>query len=154
MDYVVHGILQARILEWVAVPFSRGSSQPRDWTQVCRWILYQLSHLGSPFEHIQDMSVEKNECVEWRERSRWTDRHHCMAPKEKKKERIRVMCLDWFPDLGPLSAFFIILNMALFPRFNSFACEEMGLEGGCEILYFNTWFCRLVSGLPGEISPC
>ena len=26
--------LQARILEWVAVPFSRGSSQPRDWTQV------------------------------------------------------------------------------------------------------------------------
>ena len=34
IDYTVHGILQARILEWVAVPFSRGSSQPRDWTQV------------------------------------------------------------------------------------------------------------------------
>ena len=30
----VHGILQARILEWVAFPFSRGSSQPRHWTQV------------------------------------------------------------------------------------------------------------------------
>ena len=30
----VHGILQARILEWVAIPSSRGSSQPRDWTQV------------------------------------------------------------------------------------------------------------------------
>ena len=29
-----HGILQAKILEWVALPFSRGSSQPRDWTQV------------------------------------------------------------------------------------------------------------------------
>ena len=29
-----HGILQARILEWVAFPFSRGSSQLRDWTQV------------------------------------------------------------------------------------------------------------------------
>ena len=28
MDYTVHGILQVRILEWVAVPFSRGSSQP------------------------------------------------------------------------------------------------------------------------------
>ena len=26
MDYIVHGILQARILEWVACPFSRGSS--------------------------------------------------------------------------------------------------------------------------------
>ena len=34
MDYIVHGILWARILEWVAVPFSRGSSQPRDQTQV------------------------------------------------------------------------------------------------------------------------
>ena len=34
MDYTVHGILQARILEWVAVPFSRASSQPRDRTQV------------------------------------------------------------------------------------------------------------------------
>ena len=34
MDYTVHGILQARILEWIAFPFSRGSSQPRDWTQV------------------------------------------------------------------------------------------------------------------------
>ena len=33
MDYTVHGILQARILEWVAFPFSRGSSQPRDGTQ-------------------------------------------------------------------------------------------------------------------------
>jgi len=30
----VHVILQARIREWVAIPFSRGSSQPRDWTQV------------------------------------------------------------------------------------------------------------------------
>ena len=44
----VHGILQARIMEWVGIPFSRlGCSQPRDQTQVsflhCRWILYQLS---------------------------------------------------------------------------------------------------------------
>ena len=30
----VHGISQARILEWAATPFSRGSSQPRDWTWV------------------------------------------------------------------------------------------------------------------------
>ena len=32
-DCTIHGILQARILEWVAFPFSRGSSQPRDRTQ-------------------------------------------------------------------------------------------------------------------------
>ena len=34
MDHTDHVILQARILEWVAVPFSRGSSQPKDRTQV------------------------------------------------------------------------------------------------------------------------
>ena len=34
MDYTVHGILQDRILEWIAFPFSKGSSQPRDQTQV------------------------------------------------------------------------------------------------------------------------
>ena len=34
MDYTAHGILQARTLEWVAFPFSREFSQPRDQTQV------------------------------------------------------------------------------------------------------------------------
>ena len=34
MDYRVHGILQARIVEWIAIPFFRGSSQSRDQTQV------------------------------------------------------------------------------------------------------------------------
>ena len=34
MNYTVHGILQARILEWVAYPFSRGFSRPRNWTRV------------------------------------------------------------------------------------------------------------------------
>ena len=45
--YTVHGILQAKILECEAFPFSRGSSQPRDQNLClphCRWILYQLSH--------------------------------------------------------------------------------------------------------------
>ena len=47
----VHGISQARTLEWVAIPISRGSSQPRDRTKTpafFRQILYQLSHQGSP----------------------------------------------------------------------------------------------------------
>ena len=34
LDYAAHGILRARTLEWVAFPFSRGSSQPTDGTQV------------------------------------------------------------------------------------------------------------------------
>ena len=44
----VYGILQARILKWVVIPFSRGSSQPRDqiWVScIGRKILYPLSHL-------------------------------------------------------------------------------------------------------------
>ena len=47
MDYTVRGILQARILEWAAVPFSRGSSQPKGSNpglSHCRRILYQLSY--------------------------------------------------------------------------------------------------------------
>ena len=32
----VHGIFQATVLEWFAISFSRGSSRPRDWTQVSR----------------------------------------------------------------------------------------------------------------------
>ena len=50
MDYTVRGILQSRILEWVTFPFSRGSSQSRDWTRspTLQAIIYQLSHKGSP----------------------------------------------------------------------------------------------------------
>ena len=50
MNYAVHGIPQARTLECVAVPFSRGSSQPRDRTQISHTEdeLYQLSHQGCP----------------------------------------------------------------------------------------------------------
>ena len=48
----VHGIFQARILEWVAMPSSRGSSRPRDWTPVswvsCRQNLYHQHHLNFP----------------------------------------------------------------------------------------------------------
>ena len=72
LDCIVQGILQVRILEWVAFPFSRGSFQSRENTGVgslsllqgifpiqgsnpsllhCRWILYQLSYEGSPLHY-------------------------------------------------------------------------------------------------------
>ena len=50
----VHGIFQARILEWVAIPFSRGSSRPGDRTHfsciscIGKQILYHYRHLGRP----------------------------------------------------------------------------------------------------------
>ena len=56
MDYSlpgfsVHGILQARILEWVSIPSSKVSSQPRDWTWsscICRQSIYHLRYQGHP----------------------------------------------------------------------------------------------------------
>ena len=55
----VHGISQARILEWVAISYSRGSSWPRDLTWVScvscigRGVLYlPLHHLGSPYHEL------------------------------------------------------------------------------------------------------
>ncbi|CAI9169107.1 unnamed protein product [Rangifer tarandus platyrhynchus] len=56
----VHGVLQARMPEWVAMPSSRGPSRPRIepnpgikpeslYLLHCRWILYPLSHQGSAF---------------------------------------------------------------------------------------------------------
>ena len=53
-DSSVHGILQARMLEWVAIPSLRGASRPRDWTHISyvscigRLVLYHYCHLGSP----------------------------------------------------------------------------------------------------------
>ena len=52
----VHGISQARILQWVAILFSRGSSQPRDQTWVfCigRWILYHQVTWEAPLSEYQ-----------------------------------------------------------------------------------------------------
>ena len=51
----VHGIVWARILEWVAMSSSRGSSRPRDWTHILcvscivRRVIYRQHHLGSPW---------------------------------------------------------------------------------------------------------
>ena len=66
-------ILQARILEWVAISFCRGSSRPRDWISISsisctgRWILLPLSHLGSPAEYIHASVkwVKEEELLVW-----------------------------------------------------------------------------------------
>ena len=64
----VHGILQARILERVVMPFSRGSSQPRNWTHISciscmvKWILYHLSYAGRPSQ-ILWIELVMNVCI-------------------------------------------------------------------------------------------
>ena len=82
-DSSVHGLLQARILEWVAISFSRGSSRPRDQTWVsCTagrfftvWVTREYLTLSkllcwSPFlgpelrgRHLHLCSLEEEECV-------------------------------------------------------------------------------------------
>ena len=57
----IHGILQVRILEWVAISFSRGSSPPRNQTHGllnCRQILYRLSYEGSPMSTILQYKIK------------------------------------------------------------------------------------------------
>ena len=80
MDFIVHGILQARILEWVTFPFSRGSSQPRNRTRVCfiagrffnswaireacfRWAdINRRQRVRTAFGAIQDWSFQATDC--------------------------------------------------------------------------------------------
>ena len=58
----IHGTLQVRILEWVAIPFSRGSSQTQELNLGllhCRQILYHLSHHEAPSLTSMGMSLKK-----------------------------------------------------------------------------------------------
>ena len=66
MDYTVHGILQARKLKWVAIPFSKGSSQPREGTQVSR-----IAGDSLPVEPQALVMKEKN--LQWRDYSTQRD---------------------------------------------------------------------------------
>ena len=65
----VHGISQASLLEWVAISFSRGSSQPRDWTRVSYKSLalqtdsLPLSYLGSPYQIAIHVSLNNKEQI-------------------------------------------------------------------------------------------
>ena len=58
----VHGIFQARILDWVAISYSRGYSQPRDQTYISRvscigrWILYHPGSLKVSLSSVQLLS--------------------------------------------------------------------------------------------------
>jgi len=83
----IHGILQAKILEWVASPFSRESSQPRDWTWVSTagklftiWegLMLKLHHFGHLMRRAD--SLEKTLMLgkiegrrRGRQRMRWLD---------------------------------------------------------------------------------
>ena len=80
-----HGILQAKILEWVAIPFSRGSPWPRDWTHISYLAnSLPLYHLGSP---LRSISVHYEIFPLWLLRTRTISISWCDFP----------LCLWFFP---------------------------------------------------------
>ena len=87
MAYTVHGILQARILEWVAFPFSRGSSQPRNQTGVCctaggfstNWAIGEALNT-SLFQFSSPVRISSEGCGWWAE-GRHGETHTHMLPR-------------------------------------------------------------------------
>ena len=83
----VHGLLQARILEWVAIPFCRRPSGPRDWTQVfCvagRFFTIWATRRGATAVRNLQTQLESNPCLLQLEKAHtWQQRPR--APKVKK----------------------------------------------------------------------
>ena len=100
LDSTVHGILQATMVKWVAIHFSRGSSQPRDqtWVLHCGQILYHLSHQAVN-------SNMKNIFKKLSRRSRMQNCTYCIfttiitnmdkSEKEYSKRRISDVLVSW-----------------------------------------------------------
>ena len=61
----LHGILQARILEWVAISFSRGSSWPRDWTRVSRIPGRRFNLWATYVNKIWQPSIQHSKTKKW-----------------------------------------------------------------------------------------
>ena len=88
MDSIVHGILQARILEWVAFPFFRDLPNPgiEPGSPASQVILYPLSCRGSP--HF------------WQKPLQWLFLCHMFLGALKRTEFSRVLLSAWDPDTG------------------------------------------------------
>ena len=109
----VHGILQARILEWVAISFSRASSQPGDWTWVscsagrfftiwATWEAHILnkcvnhSQWGSPFIHFLCFQGRNSRLSGARVRRSWTCPTPTTTSSQRRRRRRRG---SWGPEL-------------------------------------------------------
>ena len=97
-----HGILQTRILEWIVFPFSRGSYQPRVWTQV--------SHIAGRFF----TSWATREAQEY-----WLPLNTCKKKNQKKKNQLTISL-----QVSTFSLVLIISMSFLFPILCVFSTIE------------------------------
>ena len=110
-DSSVHGILQARILEWVAIPFSRGSSRPRDWTQIScsAGVFFTVWVTRALLKERQNLSIWQM----WKLRSRkWYD---LFKVPNRVSQRAQTKNIDSWPqlDLTPAQGILCCQNTAL-----------------------------------------
>ena len=91
-DSSVHGILQARIQKWVAISSSRGSSWPRDWTQVSCIAGRFFSVWASRKAHFGAQELS-NSCWKW---SMSFARFYCAFFLNFPSNRFRLNCIDRF----------------------------------------------------------
>ena len=125
----VLGILQSRILEWVAMPSSRGSSQPRDRTYIFyvsgigRQVLYHQYHLGSPNILVISFKHTYFACF-------WL----CLAQNSSSNSKIKVsnlktlFCFVFFRNLPIMSIEGTCFSAQIFRQTkiqNIFACPEI-----------------------------
>ena len=125
----VHGILQARILEWVAISSFRGSSQPRDQTQVscitCGFFTIWATRedQGKCFQKIHRAQSSSPTGLEICREMLGLKPHPppaaCTCPRQKRRKNCFLifqcqLCLRWLPhlDSSPFSIFPTILTMS------------------------------------------
>ena len=102
----VHGILQSRILEWVTISFSRGSSRPGDQTRVSRiggrrFNLWDTDHnklwkilkeMGIP-DHLTDLPLEKPICRSGSNSWNWTWNNRLVPNRKRSMSRLYIVAL-------------------------------------------------------------
>ena len=103
MDYSppgssVHGILQARILEWVAIYFSRGSSPPRDWTWIswtaCRFFAIWATWEDQRLLRVMEMQNMVDAFMEYSATIRNKLQGHAVVSREGHRNPLQYSCLQ------------------------------------------------------------
>ena len=94
LGFSVHGILQARILKWVAMPFSRESFQPRDWTHIsCGSCsggrFFTTEPLRKPFPHCSQSVLALH-------------LHNIIIFQQEEKKQILISAHGGPVEMGPL----------------------------------------------------